>query len=415
MNIAELFVNLFVKGGDKASKDIKELDKSLKGAEESALLTKAAIIGMIYGLERLTGFASQAGMDLNKFALVTGLSTDELQKWQYVARTYDVTGEEMAGTIRQLQSATTDMMLGKGMPAGAAALGIKMTRDPFELLKQLAKAAKALPPDIASTLIKSFGVSDNVFQMLRASNLELDKMSKKDIISAKEIERLTKVNKAWKDFWFALRTMGIKLVAREGLGAVQQLADGFKVLIDVGQWVLKLMDQFYALKVVVGIVALAILAAFAPVTAAVAGLLLLLPQLKKFKDEVDHGTNKGVNDIKERWNDPNKGFFSKLWEQVNDHSQLDKATEASKMAAKPGDTERYREAMGLGFLNKILPGSMEPPAPALGQPSAAPTGGATPAVTVNNYGVEHPKETGDATKRGITDAYRQRAANAGGI
>ncbi len=415
MNIAELFVSLFVTGGDKSAKEINAVDKSLKGAENSALLTKAAIIGMIYGLERLTGFASQAGMDLNKFALVTGLSTDELQKWQYVARTYDVTAEEMAGTIRQLQAATTDMMLGKGMPAGAAALGIKMTRDPFEMLKQLAHAAKVLPPDIASTLIKSFGVSDNVFQMLRASNLELDKMSKKDIISTDEIERLTKVNKAWKDFWFALRTMGIKMVAKEGLGAVKTLSDGFSVLIDAAKWIVDLTDKFVELKVVVGVVAAAILAAFAPVTAAVAGVILLLAKMKQLKAEGDAGKENGLTKLQDRWNDPNKGFLTKLWEQMTDHSQMDQATADSKAMAKPGDMEAYRSAMGLGFLNKILPGSMTPPDPKMAQPSAQPGANGGPTVTIQNYGVEHPRETGEATRRGISDAFRQRAANAGGV
>lgn len=419
MKIAELFVNMLVSNGEKAARDVAKVDKALEGTKSTALLTKAAIIGMVYGLERLTGWASQAGMDLNKFNLVTGLSTDELQKWQYVARTYDVTAEEMASTVRGLQSTITDMMLGKGMPEGAAALGIKMTRDPFDLLKQLAHAAKTLPPDVASSLIKSFGISDNVFQMLRASNLELDKLSSKHLISPREIEQLTKINKAWKDFWFVLETKGKKLVAAHGLGIVTELGSAMKALEHVYDLVVGLAKQFDSVKYTIIAIAGLLAVTFAPITTAIAALTYLLAEWQKFregKDNIYSSVGKEVDSAKERLSQTEPGIGG-IGDRLKNHKMdVLKAAmgDVGGAFARIGQwgTRAYDAVVGSPESEKEAD-----KAKFLAQQGATAKGapGAAPQVTVNQYGVEHPRETANETKRGIDAAFRQRAAQSGGI
>jgi len=82
VTLGEFFIKLGISGQEKVSKALKTVKGGLQELADTSLETKAAIAGVIYGLERLTGYASTVGMDLQKFAVSTGLSTDALQKWQ---------------------------------------------------------------------------------------------------------------------------------------------------------------------------------------------------------------------------------------------------------------------------------------------------------------------------------------------
>ncbi len=299
MKIADLFINLALGGGDKTKKGLKDVEKGMDGIKDSGLAAKAAILAVIYGAERLTGFASQIGMDLYKFGVTTGLSTDELQKWQYAAMRFDVSGEEMAGTIKGIQSAMSDMLLGKGPPDTMALVGIdpKRARDTYYVLSRLQEFAKTHPPDIANNLLKSFGISDNVFQMLKSSSLEIDKISKKNIIGEREIMRLKEVNIAWKDFWFNLKLMGVHLVAKDGIEAINELSNAFKLLIDVGDNIKKLAEQFPVLKAVAIAAAVAISLAFAPLATLITGLVFSLSELQKMREGKETFIGKGIDAI----------------------------------------------------------------------------------------------------------------------
>lgn len=397
MTVAELFIKIGVAGAEGVTRSLTGVQKGLGGLLDTSLATKAGILGVIAGLERLTGFASQVGMDLNKFAMTTGLSTDKLQNWQYMGEKFDVTGKEMASTITGLQSTITDMMLGKGMPEGAAALGIKMTRDPFDLMKQLTKRAKELPPDVARNLIKSFGISDDVFQMMRSVNLEMDKIKSKDIISTKEIKKLTDINKAWKDMWFTMKTMGVKIIAAEGLGAVQELANAFKLFSDAGKYLFDLMEKFKGLKVVAGVLAFIIATMFSPVTAAIAAataLIALFSQIQKFREGKDtiFGRKDEMQDLV---GDSFKGIkndVSGFWNKITGKKQ-DQAAGPSKFGVPQfGD-------------DTILPKT-----PSAGGSSSESNVNVTNTIHIN--GAENPADTGAEVKKAVSNATFQYPAMA---
>ncbi len=243
MTIAELFVNIGLKGADTTVKGLKGIAKGVDNIASTSLAAKAAVLGMIVGMERLTGFASQVGMDLHKFTTTTGLSSRELQKWQYAAGRFDVSGEEMTNTIMGVQSAMTDMLMGKGQPeslgllADAVGFDPKKANDTFYVMRKIQQFAKTQPPGLASNLLKSFGISANMFQALKSMNLEKDKIAEKDIITDEEKQRLVDINIAWKDFWHTLKTLSIKAVAKDGIEGIKVLTDAFKSLMDIGKYV----------------------------------------------------------------------------------------------------------------------------------------------------------------------------------
>jgi len=165
MTIAELFVNLGVKGADSAGKALGGVKGGLGEVKSMSLEAKAALVGVIYGLERMMSNSAQLGTSLTNFNALTGISAQQLQQWQYAARQAGVAGEEMTGSMKAVQSTMANMLMGKGAPEGMAMLANKVGFDPARardtayVLGQLQKFAQSVPQDVGNAMIKSFGVS----------------------------------------------------------------------------------------------------------------------------------------------------------------------------------------------------------------------------------------------------------------
>lgn len=322
MNIGELFIQLGVKGADTTKKALEGVKSGLGEIGESSLAAKAAILGVIVGLERLTGFASKQGAELKGFAVLTGMSTTELQKWQYALDRFGVSGGETANTLKSLQAQMADMRLTGNAPSGlnflASTVGFdpKKAMDektgPMYVLKKLQDFMKGfgkVNPAMANQIAKTFHLSDDMIQGLIRMDLQVDKIREKDIISPQEIERLDEINKAWREVWFTLERIGIKFVAAFGggivehlVGAVRLIADGFQIGFDLltkmGDKVGKLKDVFLALGFVLAMIFAPLLPTFLAINAIVAGLVLLLGDIQKFregKDSVIGGITKGIS------------------------------------------------------------------------------------------------------------------------
>lgn len=243
MNVAELFVKLGVEGNTKVGHALESVQTGLSKTRELSLAAQASILGLIYGVERLTEASTGLGMDLKNFGLATGLSTQELQRWQYAALQAGVTADEMAGTIKGLQKITVDMMLGKGIPDGLALLGITPSRNPFNTLVQIQEKIRGMPADVARTLVAGLGISDGVFAMLRNGSVGLSKFRQELALTNAEQNRLTKVNQAWSDFWFTFKQNWAKTVGDAEVS--KGLIEFATVLKDAS---LLLMDAFKAME-----------------------------------------------------------------------------------------------------------------------------------------------------------------------
>lgn len=231
MNIGELFINLGIKGAEKAGQAIAGVTNSLKDVSSSGLAAKAAIVGVIYGLEQMMSASAKEGMGLQQFTNLTGISTDALQRWQFMARQSGVAAEEMSGSLKSVQDAMTAMLTGHGAPEGLTLLGQTVGFDPSRArdtlyvmgkLREFAQATKDTP-DIANRVLGSFGLSPGTIQMLRTSKVELDKINPKSIYSGGEIEQLSKVQVAWMNLSRSIEMAFGHLTAKKGLGIVSQI------------------------------------------------------------------------------------------------------------------------------------------------------------------------------------------------
>jgi len=116
MEIAELFVRLGVKGASETKTALTSTKNTLGEVSTSALAAKAAIVATIYAVERLMSTSANAGNGLQQFSDLTGLSAEQLQRYQFAARQAGATNENLTSSIKGVQSAITNMLLGKGQP-----------------------------------------------------------------------------------------------------------------------------------------------------------------------------------------------------------------------------------------------------------------------------------------------------------
>lgn len=289
MNVAELFVTLGVKGADTSAKAVSGVKTGLNEVASSGLAAKAAIVAVVYGLQRLTGLAGAQGMELKQFAAATGLSTDSLQRWQYAARQFGVEGNEVAGTVKNIQSAMTNMLMGKGAPEGMAMVASqvgfdpKRARDTFYVMEQLQKFSKTVPPDISANILKSFGISEGMFQFFRQNKTDIDKISPGNIFSEKQIAALARVDTAWANLYNTLKLFSGGLVAQFGGQGVAALQNSFAFLIDLSKNLSKITKEIPLLRDIMVSAGIAIAAAWAPLTATIGALIYLLSELQKMR------------------------------------------------------------------------------------------------------------------------------------
>jgi hypothetical protein len=203
MTIGELNLNLGIKGAKKTVDEIDGVRKGLKDTAAMSLEAKAAIIGAVYALERMFSKSGQAGTNLTNFNALTDLSAKKLQQWQYAARQAGVSNEEFEGSLKGVQGAMTNMLLGKGAPEGLQILANKVgfdakrARDTFYVMQKLQEFAKSAPADVGNAVIKSFGVGEGTIAALRRGAFNEKAFKKAPTYSDNEIQALDKANIAW--------------------------------------------------------------------------------------------------------------------------------------------------------------------------------------------------------------------------
>lgn len=262
MKIGELFLQLGIKGTDQSKKALGGVKDSLSEVGSMSLEAKAAILGVIYGLEHMMSNSAKAGMDLQKFANYTGLSTDMLQRWQYMARQSGVSADEMAGSMKSAQMAMDKMNTGQGAPKGLEAISRslqstgssfdinKAVNDTTYLMNKLREYAKttADTPQRANDWLSSFGLSEGVIQMMRTSNVQLDKIRPSNLYSNDEIGQLSKVEVAWQNLGDKINKAFGHLTAKEGLGMIDQIVRLTDSVVKLSEALVKIAQTLHLIE-----------------------------------------------------------------------------------------------------------------------------------------------------------------------
>lgn len=249
MNIAELFVNLGIKGTDKTVGALTNVKKGLQETASMSLEAKAGIIAALYALERLFATSGAAGTGLTNFNATLGVSTKTLQQYQYAARQMGVSNQEVEGSFKSLQSTITKTLMGEGAPKGLARLAqltgelgqgdlLKFQQNPELLLQRLQQyAQKEKNAGLRNEVLKSFGVGDNMAAALTRGAFTQQSLAKAPTYSDKEIGSLDRANIAWSN-------LGNKIEMAVGHFNAEHGGQLVKDISKLTDQVLKLVDAF---------------------------------------------------------------------------------------------------------------------------------------------------------------------------
>ena len=204
MTIGELFVKLGFK--IDGAEDFKKVAQDLKDSAATAGKLALGVDAITAGFTGMMGWAMTAGNALGKFALTTGLSTTELQQWQFAAAKAGVSSQELEETVKRLQMVAPKVLMGGGEGMAAwTLLGLNPTDNPFVMLAKMNGALQSFDNKrvaAARYLAGQIGISDNFFQFLRRT-LDLN-LGRNFVTSPEEIEKLSRMYGQWKAIGFEM-------------------------------------------------------------------------------------------------------------------------------------------------------------------------------------------------------------------
>lgn len=196
MTIGELFIQLGFKvdGADK----LDAVDRGMTTAAIKAGKLTLGITAINTAFLVMIDTSMHAATMLRNFALSTGLSTDELQRWQHVAQVNGVSAQELTLAIKTLQNARTQFALGEPEAVGVwSLLGVNPLQDPFKVLTDLrAKVLGIKDVGVARNLLGKVGL-EGMMPVLRSTNQEFEKWSQNFVRTQEQVRQLAKLTAAW--------------------------------------------------------------------------------------------------------------------------------------------------------------------------------------------------------------------------
>jgi hypothetical protein len=262
MNIGELFVTLGFKADTMR---VKDFAAAIGEIPVNVATSIASLAGLEFELFRVAERGMEAAAAFKTFTNQTGLSWEELQRWQIVAQQSETSAEAVASSVTNLQRNLAEIRLGRGNISPFQMLGISANQDAFAVLAQVRERIKGLDSATATNLISQMGIDASMINVLRLSNDEFEKLSK-------SVGGLTSSEKG--SFLKAKESLALlKLEVQEFMFRyVAHMIDGFTMLVD------KLKEMPVVLAQI-GLAVAALVIVFQPLTAAVIGLLLILEDL----------------------------------------------------------------------------------------------------------------------------------------
>ena len=284
MTVGELFVRLGF--ANEGKEDLKNIEAKLKETALTAGKAAFAVDALMAAFLALLNSAMNSAVGFQKFALATGLSTDQLKQWQYTAALANVSSQALTETVKAIQMAGVRVSAtGEGYGAWAL-LGIDPRQNPFTILKQLQTELNSLNQQrvaAARYIVTQAGLSEDIFQMLRRPAGPA--LPGRYILTGADQAALQALNTEWQRMWFLIGSVKDRFSADFAPAARQVviwLERGINLLSKFIDWLGRGTPAAQAVKValialVAGVGALSIaLTALATAASIAAGAAALL-------------------------------------------------------------------------------------------------------------------------------------------
>lgn len=283
--IDELFVALGFKIDDK---EVKTFDQNLKSTLASATRFAAAVTAAVVVVDRMATSLLKNNQAFISFNQQTGLAIGNMQRIAQAGMlaNMNITPETVMQSMQAVQSNLAQIRLGQGNIEPYQLLGISpVGKDANQIFDELRNAISGLDDMTATNIIQQMGFNPEMITVLRMTNAELEDMN--GLMLSPEQRQ------AMQQYGSALRRVQMEfgLLKDQSLLAIMpaliDFLKGFKAIAQVTKDLLdgfgKLLDLIPQLKGVLAAFALAILAYFNPVIAAVTALYLLIEDLAVWK------------------------------------------------------------------------------------------------------------------------------------
>jgi hypothetical protein len=203
---------------------------TIKSAASAVSKLALLVNGINFALLATVNAAGRAGMGLRNFALNTGLSTDELQRWRHAGAVFGITAEGIQSAIEGLNETRAQFKLGEPQNVGAwQLLGVNPTQDPFEVVRKLRArlSSGALDAGVARNLLGRIGL-EGLMPILRSTEAEFERWSKSFIVSPKQIDQLARFNAAWNSLKLSVTSAAeqLSVVLAPVLVRIARIAEG---------------------------------------------------------------------------------------------------------------------------------------------------------------------------------------------
>ncbi len=256
LKVGEMFVNLGVNGSEKTVGALQATSKGMTGLKSMSLEAKAAIVATFYMIGKLVSETGRIGTGFLNFKALTGVSTKQLQQYQYALRQVGGSNEEMAQTFQTLQTAMMNMMAGKGAPATLAMMmttlrNNKVKIDPTEsflykdnpalLMQRLQQYANIEKNAAVRTMVlKGMGLSDTMAAALSRNAFRPEVMSRAPVISDSMFKSVARANAAWIELGQHIQNAFMRFNAAHG----QQLVRDMTKLVDSSIRLIEALTKF---------------------------------------------------------------------------------------------------------------------------------------------------------------------------
>lgn len=263
MKIGEFFVDLLV-DAQSGNISVKQLASSFGDLELATLGELAAIVAVITKLAQMADQAMETAVAFQRFETATGLSSQELQRWQIVAAQANVSAEAVSGSVTALQRQLAAIRLGQGNIAPFQILGIGANQDAFAVLEQLRNRLKSVNAATATNIISQMGLDPSMLQVLRLTNDQFGQfLATAKGLGGPEAQVFLKMRLALTQLELQLRDLGLMVVSSlatpivhmfedlsflvgKTVGGVRFLVENFTALGNVFKWLL-LFNPFSAM------------------------------------------------------------------------------------------------------------------------------------------------------------------------
>lgn len=296
ISIGELFVSLRIKGSDQATKALGNIKSGMADISTNGLAAKAAVLGVVYAVERMTAGAAQIGTNYKRFMDYMGTSSQRLQQFESAFRSVNGPVDQVAGTVEAMTDNLNKVKLGVAAPpAGYKFIDVRNAKDGFDVLQgmlNLIRSGTRTRPQL-NIIGESLGISRDMMSSLYAMKGDFKDFGA--TLSDGTIKQLDHVNSALQALKKTLSDFGSKNVAIFGLPVISELRSAIKLFVALESVLVRFAGKIPHIADIIKTAFLAISGAMivfgGPLTAIaglVNGVILLMGEWEKHKDKKDN-------------------------------------------------------------------------------------------------------------------------------